>query len=42
TDICLEILHNAHQHCQQFWNPDIEDLCSLWVLKKYFEYTHNY
>ncbi|MEJ8606095.1 lipopolysaccharide biosynthesis protein [Riemerella anatipestifer] len=42
TDICLEIIHNAHQYCQQFWNPDIEDLCSLWVLKKYFEYTHNY
>lgn len=34
---CLEILDNAHQHCQKFFNKDIEDLCSLMVLEKYFK-----
>lgn len=34
---CLEILDNAHQYCQIFFNKDIEDLCSLMVLNKYFE-----
>lgn len=33
---CLEILENAHQHCQKFFNKDCEDLCSLMVLDKYF------
>lgn len=33
---CLEIIKNAHQHCEQFFNPKVEDLCSLMVLEKYF------
>lgn len=33
---CEEILKNAHQHCQQFFNKNVEDLCSLLVLEKYF------
>ena len=37
-DKCLEIIKNAQQHTQQFWNKDIEDLCSLLVLEKYFKY----
>ncbi|WKS95600.1 glycosyl transferase family 90 [Riemerella columbina] len=36
-ELCLEIIGNAHQHCQQFWNPDVEKLCSLLVLEKYFQ-----
>lgn len=34
---CLEIIGNANQHCEQFWNEEEEELCSLLVLKKYFE-----
>ena len=37
-DKCLEIIKNAQQHTQQFWNKDIEDLCSLLVLEKYFNH----
>lgn len=33
---CLEITRNAHAHCEQFWNKNVEDLCSLMVLEKYF------
>lgn len=33
---CLEIIQNAHQHCEQFGDKNIEDLCSLLVLEKYF------
>lgn len=33
---CLEIIRNAHAHCEQFWNKNVEDLCSLMVLEKYF------
>lgn len=32
---CLEIIKNANQHCQLFFNKDLEDLCSLKVLEKY-------
>ncbi|MDO4230443.1 MAG: glycosyl transferase family 90, partial [Capnocytophaga sp.] len=35
-DKCLEIIENAHKHCEQFWNKNVEDLCSLLVLEKYF------
>lgn len=34
---CMEIIKNAHKHCEQFWNQNIEDLCSLMVLEKYFD-----
>lgn len=34
---CEKILKNAHAHCQQFFDKNKEDLCSLLVLKKYFE-----
>lgn len=40
-ETCLEIIKNANAYCQQFWNTDIEDLCSLKVLRKYFELTIN-
>ncbi len=40
-EACLEIIKNANTYCQQFWNTDIEDLCSLKVLRKYFELTIN-
>lgn len=33
---CLEIIRNAHAHCEQFWDKNVEDLCSLMVLEKYF------
>lgn len=33
---CLEIIKNANEHCEQFFNKDVEDLCSLKVLKKFF------
>ncbi|MDO4763480.1 MAG: glycosyl transferase family 90 [Flavobacteriaceae bacterium] len=33
---CLKIIENAHQHCQKFFNQDMEDLCSLLVLERYF------
>lgn len=33
---CLEIIKNANEYCEQFWNPNIEKLCSLLVLEKYF------
>lgn len=33
---CLEIIENAHKHCEQFFNKDVEDYCSLKVLEKYF------
>ncbi|WP_332019037.1 glycosyl transferase family 90 [Kaistella sp.] len=32
---CLEIIKNANNHCRQFFNKDVEDLCSLKVLEKY-------
>lgn len=32
---CEEIIKNAHQHCEQFFNKNAEDLCSLKVLEKY-------
>lgn len=32
---CLEIIKNANQHCQLFFNKDLEDLCSLKVFEKY-------
>lgn len=33
---CTKIIQNAHNHCNQFYNKNIEDLCSILVLKKYF------
>lgn len=33
---CEEIIQNAHQHCSQFFNKNVEDLCSLMVLESYF------
>lgn len=38
-DLCLQILENAHQHCNKFFNKNVEDLCSLLVLEKYFKKT---
>lgn len=38
-DLCLEILRNQHKYVEQFFNPDVEDLCSLLVLEKYFDKT---
>ncbi len=38
-DECFKIIENAHQHCNQFFNKDIEDYCSLRVLEKYFNST---
>lgn len=35
-DKCQEIIKNAHEFCEQFFNKDVEDLCSLMVLEKYF------
>lgn len=34
--LCLQILENAHQHCEKFFNKEVEYLCSLLVLEKYF------
>lgn len=34
-DKCLEIINNAHHHCAIFHRQDIEDLCSLLVLRRY-------
>lgn len=34
-DECMKIIENAHLHCQQFFQQEVEDLCSLLVLKKY-------
>lgn len=34
---CEEIIKNAHQHCEQFFDEKVETLCSLLVLKKYLE-----
>ena len=34
---CEEIVNNAHQHCQQFFNKHAEDLCSLMVLERYLK-----
>ena len=36
---CLRIIQNAHEHCEQFFNKNVEDLCSLRVLEKYFSLT---
>lgn len=33
----LEIIENANAHCKKFFNPNVEALCSLLVLKKYFD-----
>lgn len=33
---CLEIIEHAHAFCQQFFNKNAEDYCSLRVLEKYF------
>lgn len=33
---CEEILKNAHEYCKQFSDKKVEELCSLLVLKKYF------
>ena len=33
---CDKIIKNAHQHCEKFFNKNIEDLCSLLVLRRYF------
>ncbi|WP_226063090.1 glycosyl transferase family 90 [Kaistella polysaccharea] len=38
-DECLMIIENAHAHCRQFFNKDVEDYCSLRVLEKYFYNT---
>jgi hypothetical protein len=35
-DECMAIIQNAHEHCQQFFNPDLEDVCSMMVLEQYF------
>ena len=35
--VCHDILENAHRHCEKFYNPAAEDLCSLMVLEKYFK-----
>lgn len=35
-ELCLEIIKNAHRHCNRFFNKKAEDLCSLMVLEKYF------
>lgn len=36
VDECLKIIRNANAFCTQFYHQDIEDLCSLKVLEKYF------
>ncbi len=36
-NLCLQIIENAHQYCEKFFNKNMEDLCSLLVLEKYFE-----
>lgn len=36
---CREIIENAHQYVNGFFNQDVEDLCSLLVLEKYFQLT---
>ena len=33
---CYEIIKNAHQYCEQFFDENVEDYCSLKVLEKYF------
>lgn len=38
---CEKILKNAHAHCEQFFNKNVEDLCSLLVLQKYFSAENN-
>ncbi|MBK7501844.1 MAG: glycosyltransferase [Polaromonas sp.] len=35
-DECMAIIQNAHEHCQQFFNPEVEDVCSMMVLEQYF------
>ena len=37
-EACLNIIENAHSFCSQFFNKNIEDLCSLKVLERYFGY----
>lgn len=34
---CLNIIKNAHQHCEQFFNKHVEDYCSLRVFEKYLK-----
>ena len=36
---CENIIKNAQKFCQQFFNKNIEDLCSMLVLEKYFNST---
>lgn len=36
-DECLQILENAHKHCEQFYHATIEKFCSLKVLERYFK-----
>ena len=33
---CLEIIKNANEFCRQFYDIDVEDLCSFIVLEKNF------
>ena len=33
---CQEIIKNANEHCGQFFNKEVEDLCSLKILERYF------
>jgi hypothetical protein len=33
---CLNIIQNSNLHCQQFFNPVHEDICSMMVLEQYF------
>lgn len=37
---CLNIIQNANNYIKQFQNPNIEKLCSLLVLEKYFKFTN--
>lgn len=39
TQHCNYILEEAHKHCAMFFNQEIETLCSLMVLEKYFHQT---
>lgn len=39
-EICLHIIKNANNFCEQFYNQNIEDLCSLWVLEKHLNLPH--
>lgn len=34
---CQEIIKNANEHCGQFFNKDVEDLCSLKVLQRFLK-----